>query len=163
LAGKNEYKESQGVGRLREALEANDWNTDDMDLDDFDAIVDDFGQDDESSLGFGIDPKEMEEDMKGMKEAIYGAGSSMEEEGGDHDEEVEKLQAMMAKMQAVRGMIGLAAFLNTSLLILHRPGRKLTRAREETTGCENSFRNHENYVSLKIYVVDEYTTSIFTI
>ncbi|EHL00389.1 putative Small nuclear ribonucleoprotein Sm D3 [Glarea lozoyensis 74030] len=106
LAGKNEYKESQGVGRLREALEANDWNTDDMDLDDFDAIVDDFGEDDEGSLGFGIDPKEMEEDMKGMKEAIYGAGLSMgEEEEGDHDAEVEKLQAMMAKMQAVRELI----------------------------------------------------------
>lgn len=37
--------------------------------------------------------------MKGMKEAIYGNG---DEE--DEDEEVEKLQAMMLKMQAVRGM-----------------------------------------------------------
>lgn len=105
LAGKNEYKESQGVARLREALEANDWNADDPDLDDFDPIIDDFGEDDEASLGFDIDPKEMEEEMKGMKEAIYGAGLSMNEEGGDHDEEVEKLQAMMMKMQAVRGKV----------------------------------------------------------
>jgi hypothetical protein len=41
--------------------------------------------------------------MKGMKEAIYGAGMGIEEEV-DHDEEVEQLQAMMMKMQAVRGM-----------------------------------------------------------
>jgi hypothetical protein len=91
------------VARLREALESNDWNTDDADLDDFDGIVDDFGEDDEGSLGFGVDPQEMEGEMKGMKQAIYGAGTGVEEEE-DHDEEVEKLQAMMMKMQAVRGM-----------------------------------------------------------
>ena len=102
LTGKNEYKESQGVARLREALEANDWNANDPDLDDFDGIVDDFGEDDEESLGFGIDPKDMEEEMSGIKEAIY-EGSRRAEEDADHDKEVEKLQAMMSKMQAVRG------------------------------------------------------------
>ena len=47
-----------------------------------------------------------EEEMAGMKRAIYAGGLGMEEEDeneADRDEEVEKLQAMMLKMQAVRG------------------------------------------------------------
>jgi hypothetical protein len=49
----------------------------------------------------------MEMEMFGMKQAIYGGGSDREEEIRDEeegDEEIEQLQAMMLKMQAVRGM-----------------------------------------------------------
>ena len=41
--------------------------------------------------------------MFGMKRAIYGGGEEGEEEGEEDDDEVEKLQAMMLRMQAVRG------------------------------------------------------------
>lgn len=94
-----------GVARLKEALETNDWeggdnNGDDINPEDFD------DDEDEGSVGFGIDPKELEGEMVGMKQAIYG-GTMGEDEGGggeaEGDLEVEQLQAMMLKMQAVRG------------------------------------------------------------
>ena len=103
-----------GIARLKEALESNDWNAiDDDEIDAFEGLLDeddDFGEDDDGSLGFGIDPKELEEEMRGMKEAIYGGTlpgdeGKKEEDGEENlDKEVEKLQAMMMKMQAVRGM-----------------------------------------------------------
>lgn len=99
-----------GVARLKEALEANDWDGADdaeggVDLDDFEAGDQD--GDDEGSIGFGIDPAEMEEEMAGMKQAIYGGGAAgvddeiEDEETGDR--EIQQLQAMMLKMQAVKG------------------------------------------------------------
>ena len=100
--------ELMGVDRLREALEANDWDGDDgtegeINLDDLEAGEED---DDDRSIGFGIDPAEMKEEMAGMKQAIYEGSAGVdgeienEEEG---DKEIEALQAMMLKMQAVRG------------------------------------------------------------
>ena len=96
-----------GLERLKEAFEANDWEGgddlgEDLTLEDLDGD----GEEAEGSIGFGIDPSEMEEEMAGMKRAIYGGDLGMEEEDeneADQDEEVEKLQAMMLKMQAVRG------------------------------------------------------------
>lgn len=94
-----------GLERLREALEANDWNGAEVSDDDFD--IENLGEDDDDdergSLGFGIDKSELEEEMAGMKKAIYGGGVDDEDVDIDQDEEVGKLQAMMLKMQAVRG------------------------------------------------------------
>jgi hypothetical protein len=94
-----------GLERLREALEANDWEgADELGED---ATLEGLDEDDEEaegSMGFGIDAAEMEEEMAGMKRAIYGGGLGEEdEEDANQDQEVEKLQAMMLKMQAVRG------------------------------------------------------------
>lgn len=98
--------EPMGLERLKEALEANEWDGGD-DADE-EPILDVLGEDNEEaegSIGFDIDAAEMEEEMAGMKRAIYGGSLGLEEEGGetDQDQEVEKLQAMMLKMQAVRG------------------------------------------------------------
>src|SRR6187402_3179439 len=98
-----------GVERLKEALEANDWEGSDelgdaIDPEDFDG-----DSDGERSIGFGldaIDRAEMEREMLGMKQAIYGAGrgdGEDDEEEDPSDKDVEDLQAMMLKMQAVRG------------------------------------------------------------
>lgn len=101
--------EPMGIERLKQALETNDWAGNDDDLDPTSALEElGLGEDDddEGSLGFGIDPSEMEEEMKGMKQAIYGGGMDLEDNENaedDDDDEVEKLQAMMLKMQAVRG------------------------------------------------------------
>lgn len=76
-----------------------------MGLEDFEGDDDD----ENGSLGFDLGPEdrtEMEMEMFGMKRAIYEGvdGEGEEEEGGEEqDDEVEKLQAMMLKMQAVRG------------------------------------------------------------
>jgi hypothetical protein len=96
-----------GLERLKEALEANDWEGGD-DLGEG-ITLEDLDEDDEEAegnIGFGIDASEMEEEMVGMKRAIYAGVLGMEEEDeneADQDEEVEKLQAMMLKMQTVRG------------------------------------------------------------
>jgi Alpha and gamma adaptin binding protein p34 len=97
------------VDRLREALEANEWegNNDgdgEIDLDELEAG--DEGAEDDGSVGFGIDPAEMQEDMAGMKQAIYEGGAGSDDEIEDEetgDKEIQQLQAMMLKMQAVRG------------------------------------------------------------
>jgi hypothetical protein len=103
--------EPLGMDRLKEALEANDWEGSDElgDAIDLAGLEDD--SDDAASIGFGLgaaDKAEMEKEMRGMKMDIYagsisggGDGSGGAEEPSDKD--VEDLQAMMLKMQAVRG------------------------------------------------------------
>ena len=102
--------EPMGVERLKEALEANDWEGDNdlaegLNPEDFD-IDDDFGSEGEGSTGFGIEATEMEMEMFGMKQAIYGGAlneTGENEQETEPDQEVEKLQSMMLKMQAVKG------------------------------------------------------------
>lgn len=127
-----------GLDRLKEALEANDWEGEDLeasiDIDDFDGDAES-DDDAEGSLGFGIDRDEMEEEMKGMKQAIYGGTISGGEIGKDEveqDEEVEKLQAMMLKMQAVRGK-----YFHPSSILTNRGryGGRYAGSREETVCC----------------------------
>jgi hypothetical protein len=92
-----------GIERLREALETNDWESNELgeavDLED----LDDGG---EGSIGCGIEAAEMEMEMFGMKQAIYGEsnGDGNQDEEGE-DEGVEQLQAMILRMQAVRGKL----------------------------------------------------------
>lgn len=98
--------EPMGMERLKEALEANDWEGNDelgeaIDLERFEADDDETG-----SVGFGLDATdkaEMEKEMRGMKQAIYGGGNEGDEEEPS-DKDVEDLQALMQNMQAVRGM-----------------------------------------------------------
>lgn len=101
----DEYIEPQGLERLKEALEANDWVGGGAEEEDELHVSDLEGSDEEGSLDFGISRDEMRHEMVGIKQAIYseGAGQGSDEINPEQDEEVEKLQAMMLKMQAVRG------------------------------------------------------------
>lgn len=99
--------EPMGLERLKEALEANDWAGGEEyggEID-FDNLEEDDEADETGSLDFGIGREEMKEEMAGMKRAIYGGGNEDEDDEmqDEDEEEVEKLQAMMLKMQAVRG------------------------------------------------------------
>ncbi|PNH61642.1 hypothetical protein VD0002_g6218 [Verticillium dahliae] len=109
-----------GVHRVLEALEANDWDQGDIpsDLeDDFGSLED--GRDDPESLDFGVDRA----DFEGLRQAIWGLdtepradgdvdsngdgearGSGAQDEPLDEATEVEKLESMMRKLQAVRDM-----------------------------------------------------------
>lgn len=69
------------------------------------------------STGFGAEAAELEMEMFGMKRAIYGLRGDGEDQnvdediddggkgnvGEDEEDEVEKLEALMLRMQAVRG------------------------------------------------------------
>ncbi|PVH89844.1 hypothetical protein DL98DRAFT_508082 [Cadophora sp. DSE1049] len=104
--GRNQYSEPMGMERLKEALEANDWEGNDElgEAIDLEGLGND--SDDAGSIGFGLDAAdkaEMEKEMRGMKQAIYGSGNDGEEEE-PNDQDVEDLQALMLKMQAVRDL-----------------------------------------------------------
>ncbi|RAL59798.1 hypothetical protein DID88_000427 [Monilinia fructigena] len=104
--GRNEYSEPMGIDRLKEALEANEWEGGDgeggsINLED----LEDDG-DENKSIGFGIEAAEMEMEMFGMKQAIYGEST---EETDSHEEVededgVDQLEALMLRMQAVKDM-----------------------------------------------------------
>jgi hypothetical protein len=99
--------------RLKEALEANEWEGVEklggvISIDDLDEDEDE----EEGSLSFGIEAGEMENGIFGMKQAInrdgadgaggVGCASEIVDEL-EGDQEIEQLQAMMLRLQAVRG------------------------------------------------------------
>jgi len=103
------FKEPMGKLRLKEALEANDWEANDLD-DDFD--LDALDEEDEGSVGFGMEATELEMEMFGMKRAVRGtAGDEVSEDDDstakeateEKEEDVEQLESMMMRLQAVRG------------------------------------------------------------
>lgn len=95
--GKNEIGEVVGVERVREALEANEWTGGDGGVKELEEELG-LGFEGDVEGGFEIG----EEDVEGMRRPIFGKG---EGEGGEGDEEesVEGMEALMLKMQAMRG------------------------------------------------------------
>lgn len=96
-----------GLERVKEALEANDWaggDADELDMGEF--------EDDDGSVGFNLEAAEMMGEVFDMKRAIYGNGDSDDdddddndnkEDGEDDEASVEQLEAMMMRLQAVKG------------------------------------------------------------
>lgn len=89
--GKSEIGEAVGMERVREALEANEW-----------AAAEGGVEELEDELGFGEWDVEGgfeigEDDVEGMRRPLFGGDAEEEEEG------VEGLEALMLKMQAMRG------------------------------------------------------------
>ncbi|KAL9637511.1 MAG: hypothetical protein Q9204_001859 [Flavoplaca sp. TL-2023a] len=105
--GKNEFGENLGLERLKEALEANEWDgggglgADELDL--------------EEELGLREhehteDDIELEGDgVVGLREAIL-EGHASEEEDTEGDAQVEELESMMLKMQVIRGLSRFSCF-----------------------------------------------------
>ncbi|KAK3328294.1 alpha and gamma adaptin binding protein p34 [Cercophora scortea] len=125
---KNEFGEKTGMARVLEALQANDWSGgaggDDDDSDD--AMVDGEEEEEEeggdveldpAAMGFGFD----QQDFEGLKRAIWNSAQEGDDEaaaGGEgkgtaaageedddtplNEEEIQKLERMMLKLQAVR-------------------------------------------------------------
>lgn len=95
------------MDRVTEALEANDWGGDD-DTASFGSFED--GEEE----GEDMDPlkyigDEMEREMFGLHNAIFGdesrsGGGSNQGEEDDEELQVEKLEAMMMRMSALKGM-----------------------------------------------------------
>ncbi len=134
--------ETTGVPRLLEALEANDWTSpfDDDELD-LELDIDNFSADylDQAPAEeegeqydphedptFAFQTKELESEMRGLKRDIYGGGASDVGEGANvnqEEEEVEQLEALMLRMQAMKGELssefwGVALLVTVSFLLL---------------------------------------------
>ncbi|KAL8674995.1 MAG: hypothetical protein Q9168_000589 [Polycauliona sp. 1 TL-2023] len=106
--GKNEFGEKLGLDRLQEALEANEWDGggDDFDMDAAGLEEELLGVRREGHENVLDDDIELErDDLVGLREAILGAGDASEEgeEDNENDAQVEELESMMLKMQAIKG------------------------------------------------------------
>lgn len=88
---RNEFGERRGIERLKEALEACEWEGVDVDN-----ISDDLGLEN----GFSAETAEVEREMMELKMTVNGAEGS--DEGAD--EGVEELENTMLKMQAIKDM-----------------------------------------------------------
>ncbi|KAK2755057.1 hypothetical protein FQN54_006585 [Arachnomyces sp. PD_36] len=104
---RNQFGELEGLERVKEVLEANEWASADDDEDvELDAarmgLLSDIDEGDE---GFNLEVGELEREMLGLKMAIEkGGGDGDGESDGERDEEkqVEELEGLMLKMQAVK-------------------------------------------------------------
>ncbi|CAD6505958.1 BgTH12-06890 [Blumeria graminis f. sp. triticale] len=105
MKGLNQYMESTGVKRIKEALESNDWEG----RDHLESALqfEDLDEDEENEgLGLRVEADQMKIEMLGLNEAIHVVEGNLNENDNtitNHDDEVEKLQAMLLKMQSVRG------------------------------------------------------------
>lgn len=106
--------EYQGMRRIREVLETHDWAAPSDDAD-----PGGFGEDgleehllglDRKENGFDLEVNELEREMLGLRMAIDHGGDGMDDQDEYDDEEdddglkVESLEALMMRMQAIRGM-----------------------------------------------------------
>lgn len=94
-----------GLARIREALEANEWAGDES----ADFVGLDAAHDEEADVwgGFEVEEAEMEREFMSMKTALNGGDEVQEGLGGSSDEDeeqqVQELERMMVKLQAVKG------------------------------------------------------------
>ncbi|KAI4173961.1 MAG: hypothetical protein LQ343_002729 [Gyalolechia ehrenbergii] len=98
--GKNEFGENVGFERLKETLEANEWDGGDVDAENnINVFETELGLRDGSFASEGI---EVETDAPGMHEAIldHQEDGGIENHGGNI--QVEELESMMLKMQAIK-------------------------------------------------------------
>lgn len=109
--GTNEFGEKQGVERLREALEANEWADDGDGGDDLEALGLD-GEDEEEFGDFGREEAEMTAELFGLKASLlgededdaegYGQALGGDLADGEQKNQVDDLDKMMSKLMAVR-------------------------------------------------------------
>jgi hypothetical protein len=89
--GKNEFGEAVGVQRIRESMEAGEWESSaDLDID---------GDAEGFDGSFAAEEAEMNMELYGMKDALHGE----DVEGELEEKDVEELEIMMRKMVAIKG------------------------------------------------------------
>ena len=103
--GKNEFGEKVGFGRLKEALESNEWASADL-SDEDDLLAGDLDEVEDDMHGFARDEAEMTAELFGMKAAL--AGNDFEPDAEEfvppthQANQVEDLDRMMGKLLAVK-------------------------------------------------------------
>lgn len=106
--------EYQGMRRIREILETHDWAAQDEDADpggfDEDGLEEHLLGLDSGENGFDLEVNELEREMLGLRMAIEHGGDGVDDQDEYDDEQdddalqVESLEALMMRMQAIRGM-----------------------------------------------------------
>lgn len=109
---RNEVSELTGLARVREALEAVEWEDLDQDVkgeaEDVMFGGEREGVDGDEDAGFRMERHELEREFVGLKMdiAVAGEGDEMEEGVADEEQDVEQLDVMLRKMLAVKEMSG---------------------------------------------------------
>lgn len=104
--------EREGMPRIKEVLETHDWSMTSSGAEDTDS---EDGLEDQllglsNSRGFGDEVHELEREMYGLRMAIERGGADSEDEdekghdNGDDELDVESMEALMMRMQAIKGM-----------------------------------------------------------
>lgn len=108
----NAVAEYQGMRRIREILETNDWAAPSEDAApggiSGDGLEEHLLGLDCGENGFDLEVNELEREMLGLRMAIEHGGDGGEDQDEDEDNDdglkVESLEALMMRMQAIRGM-----------------------------------------------------------
>jgi hypothetical protein len=102
--GKNEFGEKVGFERLKEALEANEWDDGAGDEDGLLGLDDGELDDDLEESGFGREEAQMTAELFGMKAALYGGDDADEEDDFEtrQADQVDDLDRLMSKLLAVK-------------------------------------------------------------
>ncbi|KAL9610040.1 MAG: hypothetical protein Q9167_005225 [Letrouitia subvulpina] len=102
--GKNSFGEKVGMERLKEALEANEWEGVGGDLEEDDDILEDLGLEEEGNDYGHLDGIDKGKDNLEIREAILARGDGGElSEGEPQDVQLEDLEHLVVKMQAIKG------------------------------------------------------------
>lgn len=93
--------ELQGIARIKEALEANDWAADDDEAHDLEGVDDD----EAFPSTFAAEEAEISMEFAGLKTAVNG-GSAVVDALGEEDEafQVEEMERMISKLQVIKRM-----------------------------------------------------------
>ncbi|OMP83194.1 hypothetical protein BK809_0004575 [Diplodia seriata] len=103
--GRNEFGEMQGMARVREALEANEWEGDDgaglSDFEDLEGGEEGSGDEDWSKT-FAAEEAEMGMELLGLKTELNGGGDDAD--GEDQAAQVDELERMMSKLSGIKDL-----------------------------------------------------------
>lgn len=97
--GRNEFGERVGMGRVREALEANEWEGGDEGVEGSEGEE---GEEDWSKT-FAAEEAEMGMELLGLKTAVNGGEEASGDAGEDEGAQVEELERMMSKLSGIKG------------------------------------------------------------
>ena len=112
------YAEYEGMPRVKEVLETHDWSAasgEDGLEDDLEAEL--LGLDEDGADGFGEEVDELQREMFGLRMAIERGGGDGDSDGEGAEEEenkVESMEALIMRMQSLRGM----SFLHSPNLVV---------------------------------------------
>lgn len=90
--GKNEFGEPQGLERMKEALETNDWA----------AVTDEAAEDPDAIGDFDAEKAQMNTELWGLKASLLDPDTDEEDEQNE-DFQVENMDRMMSQLLAIRG------------------------------------------------------------
>lgn len=143
--GRNEFGEMQGMARVKEALEANEWEGEAA-LSDLEDLDGEGSGDEDWSKTFAAEEAEMGMELMGLKTELNSG------DGEDQAAQVDELERMMSKLSGIRGeLLSSSARKGLELICrVYRPGCWYAGGTEEEVCSESSKRPNEIALVLRL-------------